>query len=243
MLGMSIARMDKQMVYRQTARSEKVRAEARGRILRAARKLFAERGYDKSTMQEIVREARTSIGNAYFYFSGKEDLLQSVLEDALRETWARVDEVIASIEPGAGRVAVGVYGGIMSYLTLHRDIALLAVSESSVARRILELHVGRLIALSAANLPGLEEQELLMTAVALGGANRTAVEFYLTGRLDLSARELSAFLVRWHLRAFNQPEPEIERVLRIAARAIKPEPVAKQAKSRRKARRKEASAA
>jgi AcrR family transcriptional regulator len=229
------------MVYRQTPRSAKVRATARARILRAARKLFSERGYDRTTMQDIVREAKTSIGNAYFYFSNKEVLLASMLEDSARATWARADAVIASAESGAAQIAVALYANIMNLLTSERDLARIALTgEPGVVRHILELHRARLATLIAGNFPDRSERELSITTAAILGANRLAIELFLTGELDIPARELTEFLVRWHLRALNLPEREIERVLRIATRTIKPVPVTK-SPARRKARQTEAS--
>ncbi|MFL5598198.1 MAG: helix-turn-helix domain-containing protein, partial [Gemmatimonadaceae bacterium] len=64
MLGQSRVNPGEQMVYRQTARSGKVRQASRAKLLAAARKLFARHGYEATTMQQIVREADTSIGNA-----------------------------------------------------------------------------------------------------------------------------------------------------------------------------------
>ena len=218
------------MVYRQTTRSTKVRATARAGILRAARKLFSETGYDRTTMQDIVREAKTSIGNAYFYFSNKEDLLESLLAESARATWDRADAVIASAESGAARFAVGAYANTMSLLTSDSDLARIALTgEPRVVRHIVELHRGKLATLFAANFPDRSEKELPVTTAAILGANRLAVELFLTGELDMPARELAEFLVRWHLRALNLPEPEIARVLRIAAHTIKSEPAAKQA--------------
>jgi AcrR family transcriptional regulator len=152
------------MVYRQTARSEKVRATSRARLLRAAQKLFSERAYDETTMQDIVREAKTSIGNAYFYFANKEDLLTCLLDEAVRATWARADEVIASVEPGAARIAVAVYANIMNLFTSDKSLARIAVTgEPGVVRHFVELHRARLAVQLAANFPGRSEKELLMT--------------------------------------------------------------------------------
>lgn len=39
-------------------------------------RLFQERGYDKTTMRAIAKEAGVSVGNAYYYFAGKEHLIQ-----------------------------------------------------------------------------------------------------------------------------------------------------------------------
>lgn len=55
-----------------TEKSEQTRAL----ILETAMRLFQERGYDKTTMRVIAKEAGVSVGNAYYYFAGKEHLIQ-----------------------------------------------------------------------------------------------------------------------------------------------------------------------
>ena len=46
--------------------------QTRALILETAMRLFQERGYDKTTMRAIAKEAGVSVGNAYYYFEGKE---------------------------------------------------------------------------------------------------------------------------------------------------------------------------
>ncbi|MDH6138388.1 AcrR family transcriptional regulator [Kitasatospora sp. GP30] len=55
-----------------TGKSEQTRAL----ILETAMRLFQERGYEKTTMRAIAAEAGISVGNAYYYFAGKEYLIQ-----------------------------------------------------------------------------------------------------------------------------------------------------------------------
>lgn len=55
-----------------TAKSERTRAL----ILETAMRLFKERGYEKTTMRAIAAEAGVSVGNAYYYYEGKEFLIQ-----------------------------------------------------------------------------------------------------------------------------------------------------------------------
>ena len=45
----------------------------RERILEAALRLFAERGYEATTMRDVAREAGASLGLAYRYFGSKEE--------------------------------------------------------------------------------------------------------------------------------------------------------------------------
>jgi AcrR family transcriptional regulator len=56
-------------------------ATTRQRILDVAVRLFAEQGYDKTTMRGIAQAAGLSVGNAYYYFSGKDELVQAFYSD------------------------------------------------------------------------------------------------------------------------------------------------------------------
>ena len=47
----------------------------RGRIIAAAWKLFYEKGYDGTTVEDIVFESQTSRGSFYHYFQGKDALI------------------------------------------------------------------------------------------------------------------------------------------------------------------------
>ena len=49
--------------------------------MRAAVKVFAERGYFAARMREVAESARVADGTIYLYFKGKEDLLASILEE------------------------------------------------------------------------------------------------------------------------------------------------------------------
>ena len=76
-------------------------ARRRATILEAARRLFERYGYRKTTMDEIARSAGITKPTVYSYFSGKEDILVSLVE------WegARVLETgLAGVEESAGAV-------------------------------------------------------------------------------------------------------------------------------------------
>jgi AcrR family transcriptional regulator len=75
------------------SRSEKSE-QTRGRILETAMRLFAERGYDKTTMRAIAQEAGVSVGNAYYYFSSKEHLIQGYYDRIAAEHEAAAREVL-----------------------------------------------------------------------------------------------------------------------------------------------------
>jgi len=51
--------------------------QTKASILNAALEIFHERGYDETTMRAIAKRAGVSLGNAYYYFSSKEHLIQA----------------------------------------------------------------------------------------------------------------------------------------------------------------------
>lgn len=69
--------------------------QTRALILETAMRLFQERGYDKTTMRAIAQEAGVSVGNAYYYFGGKEHLIQGFYDRIAAEHRAAVREVLA----------------------------------------------------------------------------------------------------------------------------------------------------
>lgn len=64
------------------AKREKLATEkgeqTRTLILETALSMFYERGYEETTMRAIAREAGVSLGNAYYYFASKENLIQAI---------------------------------------------------------------------------------------------------------------------------------------------------------------------
>jgi len=51
--------------------------QTRALILETALEMFRERGYDDTTMRAVAEKAGVSLGNAYYYFSSKEYLIQA----------------------------------------------------------------------------------------------------------------------------------------------------------------------
>src|SRR3954466_2564169 len=52
----------------------------RERLIEAAARVFAEKGYDRAGVQEIARRAGLTTGAIYGRFSGKAELLQAAIE-------------------------------------------------------------------------------------------------------------------------------------------------------------------
>jgi AcrR family transcriptional regulator len=68
-----------------TAKAQKTKAL----ILKAALEQFKEKGYGKTTMRDIARQAGVSVGNAYYYFQSKEEMILEVFVRSQRDVETR----------------------------------------------------------------------------------------------------------------------------------------------------------
>src|SRR5207302_11360194 len=71
------------------------RARTRSDVLRAAARVFAERGYHGATLDGVVAEAGLSKGALYHYFPSKQDLFLALLEERLGAGISDVEAVVA----------------------------------------------------------------------------------------------------------------------------------------------------
>lgn len=70
--------------------------QTRRTIAEAAMRLFRRDGYEGTTMRAVAREAGVSVGNAYYYFSSKEHLIQAFYDGLQEEHAAAAAEVLAA---------------------------------------------------------------------------------------------------------------------------------------------------
>lgn len=70
-------------------------AGVRERILAAAGALFAEQGYDATSVQQVVDRAGVTKGGLYHYFGAKEDLLVELYRAVFGRRLAALEEILA----------------------------------------------------------------------------------------------------------------------------------------------------
>ncbi len=91
-------------VNRQASRS----ASTRAKLIRAARKLFAGKGYASVGTEEIVRRAGVTRGALYHQFAGKEDLFLAVYEQVEQELTERVAATLGDLSSPFAELRAGV---------------------------------------------------------------------------------------------------------------------------------------
>lgn len=74
-------------------RKKRERERRRQQIIVAAKRVFSEKGFSKSTMEDIAREAELSPGTLYLYFKNKDELYASLSLRILQYLNIRLEDV------------------------------------------------------------------------------------------------------------------------------------------------------
>lgn len=90
----------------------------RRRIQQAARAVFDERGFAKTSIEMIAKSSSLSVGAIYLYFQSKEDLYASLLE----ETLAKMDETLQTLD-AAGADLRTVLASLSAWMTQDQESA------------------------------------------------------------------------------------------------------------------------
>lgn len=73
---------------------DKLTNEKRLEILKAAIDLFSERGFERTTVDEIASRANVGKGTIYLYFENKEKIFIAILESGIQAIIDRMDEIL-----------------------------------------------------------------------------------------------------------------------------------------------------
>src|SRR3954467_645211 len=101
------------------------RLDRRTQLLTAARAVFAKKGYDESTVSEIVTRAGVAQGTFYLYFPGKESLagaFAELLSERLAAVATEKTSRARSFDSALGRLFEAAY----QVAEEHRDVFLVA---------------------------------------------------------------------------------------------------------------------
>ncbi|WP_426998119.1 TetR family transcriptional regulator [Pseudarthrobacter sp. N5] len=86
--------------------------QSRQLVADVALKMFREIGFEKTTMRAIATTAGVSVGNAYYYFASKDDLVQELYLQVQAEHAAKAAEAMAGIKDLSGRLKATLHAGL-----------------------------------------------------------------------------------------------------------------------------------
>jgi len=84
-------------------------------ILKVAEKIISEKGYTKTTIDEITKKAGIGKGTFYLYFKNKNDLFFSIIKEELENLMEKIKKEVEKIEDFFERMKKG----IEIYLSYH----------------------------------------------------------------------------------------------------------------------------
>jgi AcrR family transcriptional regulator len=112
------------------------------RIIDAAVGLFAEQGFDGTSVQEVVERAAVTKGALYHYFRSKDDLLYEIYHGLISQQLAELDRILAAGRPPAAAIRE-IIASLVETTTARR-------AEAAIfAREMHRLEGGRMAALRA----------------------------------------------------------------------------------------------
>ena len=213
------------MAYHRTESSEKKREKRHAKIVSVAQKLFASKGVAGTTVQDIVSAAGTSIGNFYFYFENKEELINEIVGGSLQDAYQMAESLMPKVPAGPARLAVIVFcnakvlvGHDSKVLPILRQTGANIVAEYVMTRNA-EFLQGHL----RSNFPDIAEDQYTLISEAWTGVGRAAIVSVIS-KAELTSSEsekMVVFMLRYNLRALRVPDAEIESAI-AAARDIVP---------------------
>lgn len=179
--------------------------DRKAHLLQTAERLFAEQGYEGTTMVEIARAAGVAKGLVYWYFDSKQALFREIIQDVRVQLRTAQGQALAGVEDPLDRLYVGTRTSVQHVAEHWKVYFRLQAADPSFERELGEssrVHADDALAVLAAgqadgSVRGDETAVALAQAVQ-GVANQAAVA-YLRGRitpLSEAADGAARFVVR-----------------------------------------------
>ena len=103
-------------------RVTKVPEERKQELIDTAERLFLEKGYEQTTVADIVREIEVAQGTFYYYFSSKEEILEAIIEKDITALEEDVRQIMSREDANAAIKLNAVVNSIIGISTSRREI-------------------------------------------------------------------------------------------------------------------------
>ncbi|MGH7934715.1 MAG: TetR/AcrR family transcriptional regulator [Candidatus Binataceae bacterium] len=200
--------------------SESRAQDSRDEILKAAARLFADRGFHETSMSEVAREARVSKALIFWHFKTKEELFLAVLNRLLQPYFIDFAE-----ETGALDEKQQILKLVESYLLFVRDnassirffVAQLLHDEQrsdSLTGQVLKLYDGyrtllvdMVAKVQEKGLSSLQFSPQMVASYLLSTLNGLLIECLFLGNQGLDVEGVMAMLSQWLFNDIRSSEP------------------------------------
>lgn len=190
--------------------------------MKAAEALFLEKGFRGTTIKMIVKKAKTSVGNCYFYFKNKEDILIELTHSIFEQNVSVMDYFCFNELATMEKVALLSYSSSYKML-LDENGTLIAILGSGLKE--IRKYQMKMFQQSVENYFTPEEIELFKGRKTAGcpqlayvfkathGSMSNIAESYIKGELKGSKEELAFFMTRWQMQAMGFDKDQVENAI------------------------------
>lgn len=182
--------------------------DTRTRILEAAARVFAEKGYHETRMDDIVAAADSSKGSLYFHFPNKEEIFFALIETFVSLLEARLQEALSRQQRGVEQMDAALTASLRLFAQYRMAAKIVLVQAvglgASFEQRRRNIN-GRFVALIQKRIEqgiadgSLPPQNAELAARAwVGALNEIVIHWIYTGSPDLetAAPEIKQLLAR-----------------------------------------------
>jgi AcrR family transcriptional regulator len=120
-------------------RQRPTRAQTRQQLLQAAGEVFAQRGYDRASLDDVAIAAGLTKGAVYSSFASKDDLFYALMRERIDERLALVTEAVER-DATVREIASDASSGMAQLMSSQRDWHLLFIEFWARAVRDSDLH-------------------------------------------------------------------------------------------------------
>ena len=110
----------------------------RDRLLSHAARVFADKGYDGTSMRDLARASGMSLAGMYYYVKGKEDLLFQIQKTVFEAVTRGAREAVAREATAEGRLAAFIRHHVTFFATHMAAMKVLAHEAESLSGEMLE---------------------------------------------------------------------------------------------------------
>src|SRR5262245_40459650 len=165
---------------------EKTKAANRQAILVAARRVFAQLGYEASTVRDIIRGTELASGTFYNYFRSKEEVFEALADDGAR----RFRPILRSAHENAKSFEDYLHSAFLAYFQF-------IVADNSMEGRPIDERRPHVLRMDTPEMMSVyqEVRQSLEEAIARGDAPRVDAD-YLACACIGAAQEVGAAMLR-----------------------------------------------
>lgn len=102
--------------------------DVKDRILDASEELFSSKGYDATSIEQIAKKAEVTKSLIYYYFEGKEKILEELLSKYLQNTMKQKNDILSSKHSNISLVEQSMERGF-DFLSKNKRIIRILITE------------------------------------------------------------------------------------------------------------------